>query len=160
LCQTLLEAGLEKRRIKEGKFEAFVAMNEVCLALVPRLAIRHGLLHLECGICAIDCDFERSVGCEPFNLCSFQTFGAYYANFDEFYQHSWIRPERASEGLRVALAPYLDLLARYPRSRRAMCAELRSGSFGALPLGPFVPTEKTHTFFDWLGVSRPSILPN
>lgn len=160
LCQALLEAGLEKHRIKEGKFEAFIAVNEICLALAPQLAIRHGQLHLECGITAIDRDFERSVGCEPFDLCSFQTFGAYYANFDEFYRHSWVSPEGASENLRVALEPYLDLLTRYPRSRRLMCVELRSGSFGGLPLRCFTTTAKTRAFYDWLGISAPPTLPN
>jgi hypothetical protein len=160
LCQALAEAGLEQHRVKEGKFDAFVATNEISLALGPKLAIRHGQLHLECTIAAFDRDFERSVGCEPFSLCSFQTFGAYYANFDEFYRHSWIRPERASDNLRVALAPYLDFLARYPCSRRSMCAELRSGTFGGLSLKYFVPTPKTEAFYSWLGVSTPPTLPN
>jgi hypothetical protein len=160
LCRAMLDAGTERHRVKEGQFDAFVKVDEISLALAPALRIRHGKVHLECGITAIDREFERSVGCEPFQLCSFRTFGAYYANFDEFYRSSWIDPDRSADDLRLALSPYLDLIARYPRTRSAMSTELRSGSFGGLSLKYFMPSPKTKAFLDWLGASGSFPLPN
>jgi len=98
---------------------AFIAKDEVSLTLTPHLSIRHRQLRLESTISVVDCEFERSVGCEPFTLCSLQTFSALYANFAEFNEDAWIRPETALDDLRRALTPYLDLIARYPRTRKA-----------------------------------------
>jgi hypothetical protein len=152
----LLAAGMEHHRGTNGKVNVFFKSGEICLVVSSHFAIRHGLVHLECTIAAIDCEFERSFGCEPFEPCALETFSTYYANFDEFYEHSWINPQSASLQLRAAATPYLNLLARYPNNRNAMAAELRTGFFAGLPAKKFFSSPaKVAAFRAWLGVSDP-----
>lgn len=161
LREALLAADMERRRLKELKWDVFVKVAEISLALAPILRIRYRQLRLDCWISAFDREFERSMGCEPFEVCSFETFSGYCANFEEFRGSGWINPNAASEELGIALQPYLALAARYPATRSAMAAELRSGSFGGLQLKHFAQrSAKTKSFLDWLGVSGTLPLPN